>query len=345
MLEGVLARAPEHPGANHFYIHAVEASPDPGRGTAAADRLSRLVPGAGHLVHMPSHIYIRTGRYHDGSEANARAIASDHDDITQCRQQGIYPVAYHPHNHHMLWATASFEGRREASMKAARETAAHVDAALFDVPGVGGAQQHFRTIPYFGMVRFGLWDEMLAEPSPGETAYPRGVWHYGRGMAYAARGELEAARAKLEALGALVADEALEQVRIWEINSVRTILGIAHGVLKRELAFRSGDFDRAIDHLEQAASVEAELAYGEPPDWFYPVRHILGDVLLEAGRPGDAERVYRDDLASFPANGWSLAGLARALRSQGRDGEAAVVEAEFEEAWQWADVEIERSRI
>ena len=152
MLEGVLERAPDHPGANHFYIHAVEASKNPERGLPAAHRLGKLVPGAGHLVHMPSHIYIRTGLYHEGSEANLRAIASDHDYIVQCRQQGIYPVTYHPHNHHFLWATASLEGGSELAIEAAHDTAFHAEHALMCKPGIGGVQQHFRTIPYLSLI-------------------------------------------------------------------------------------------------------------------------------------------------------------------------------------------------
>jgi len=345
ILEGVLALAPNHPGANHFYIHAVEASKNPDRGLPAAERLGKLVPGAGHLVHMPAHIYIRTGRYHEGSEANIRAIASDHEYMTQCRQQGIYPVTYHPHNHHFLWASASLEGRSELAIKAAIETAEHSEHALMCKPGIGGAQQHFRTIPYYGYVRFGKWDALLAEPEPEDVPYVRGVWHYGRGMAYAAKGDLEAAGRELAALRATAAEEALEGVRIWEVNSVRVVLAVAEKMLEGELAFRRGDSDAAIELLTKAVSTEGELIYGEPSDWFYPVRHSLGYVLLEAGRPAEAEKVYRADLEVYRENGWSLFGLAQALRAQGKDAEAAAVNTRLEKAWQWADVKLTGSRF
>ncbi len=343
VLEAVLARAPNHPGANHFYIHAVEASKNPERGLAAADRLGSLVPGAGHLVHMPAHIYIRTGRYHQGSEANLLAIASDHNYITQCRQQGVYPVTYHPHNHHFLWATASLEGNSALAIEAAKDTAEHSEHALMCKPGIGAVQQHFSTIPYYAYVRFGKWKEMLAEPKPVEIAYPTGVWHYGRGMAYAATGDLAAAERELESLKGIAADEELADVRIWEVNSVRAVLAIAENVLAGEIAFRRSRYDEAIELLESATSAESELIYGEPSDWFYPVRHSLGYVLLKAGRAADAEKVYLDDLEVYPENGWALYGLAEALRAQGKD--AADVETRLARAWQWADVKLSGSRF
>jgi tetratricopeptide (TPR) repeat protein len=345
VLEGVMERAPDHPGANHFYIHAVEASKEPDRGLPAAERLSKLVPGAGHLVHMPSHIYIRTGRYHEGSEANLRAIASDHDYIVQCRQQDTYPVTYHPHNHHFLWATASLEGRSELAIEAAHDTAEHAEHALMCKPGIGGVQQHFRTIPYYAYVRFWKWNVMLAEPRPEHAGYPTGVWHYGRGMAFAAKRNLKAACGELEALQKLTVEDALESVKIWEVNSVKLVLTIASQVLEGEIAFRDRRIDDAIALLEAAVSSEGELVYGEPSDWFYPVRQSLGYILLQGSRPEQAEQVYRADLEVYPENGWSLFGLAKALRGQGKTEEAREVEMRFKEAWKWADVKLRGSRF
>lgn len=343
-LDYVLERDPKHPGANHFYIHAVEQE-QPERGVKAADSLRRVVPGAGHLVHMPSHIYIRVGRYHDGSLSNEMAVEADNDYVTQCRAQGIYPVAYVPHNHHFLWATTTMEGRSADALAAARHTAAHVDRSLIrDVQF--GVLQHFSAIPYYALVRFGKWDDILREPPPdADLLYPTAVWHYARGIAYARRGELDRAKKELKQVRTIAADAKLEEIRIWGLNPTSSLARIAALVLQAEIAAASKDAKTAVAKLRKAIAIEDSLIYGEPPDWFYPVRHNLGAILLEAGKARAAERVYRADLARFPDNGWSLFGLAQSLRAQGKSKEAVKVERQFEKAWQHADVEITASRF
>jgi len=343
-LDFVLERDPDHPGANHFYIHAVEQE-EPERGVKPADNLRRVVPGAGHLVHMPSHIYIRVGRYHDGSSANELAIEADDDYITQCRAQGIYPVAYMPHNHHFLWATTTMEGRSADALAAARHTAEHVDRSLIREPQMG-MLQHFSAIPYYGLVRFGKWEEILREPAPdADLLYPTAVWHYARGIAYTRGGKLKEATQELRSVRTIAADPRLEEIRIWGLNQTSSLAKIAAAVLRAEIAAARKDIKTAVAQLRKAIAIEDGLIYGEPPDWFYPVRHNLGAILLEAGRPRAAEKVYREDLARFPGNGWALFGLAQSLRKQGKNQEADEVQRRFEAAWKHADVEITASRF
>ena len=343
-LDFVLERDPDHPGANHFYIHAVEQE-QPERGVKPADSLRRVVPGAGHLVHMPSHIYIRVGRYHDGSLANELAIEADDEYVTQCRAQGIYPVAYVPHNHHFLWATTTMEGRSADALAAARHTAQHVDRSLIREPDMG-MLQHFSAIPYYALVRFGKWEEILREPAPdADLLYPTAVWHYARGIAYARERKLEEATRELRQVRTIAADSRLKQIRIWGLNPASSLAKIATAVLEGEIAAARHDINTAVAQLRKAIAIEDGLIYGEPPDWFYPVRHNLGAILLEADRPRAAEEVYRADLARFPDNGWSLFGLAESLRAQGKKKEADDVQRRFEIAWQYADVEITASRF
>lgn len=343
-LDFVLERDPDHPGANHFYIHAVEQE-DPARGEGAADRLRRVVPGAGHLVHMPSHIYIRVGRYHDGSLANELAVEADNDYVTQCRAQGIYPVAYVPHNHHFLWATTTMEGRSADALAAARQTARHVDHSLMREPQMA-MLQHFSAIPYYALVRFGMWDEILVEPAPdADLLYPTAVWHYARGIAYTRAGKPEEAKGELARVQAIASDPRLEEIRIWGLNPASSLAQIAAAVLRAEIAAARKQVKIAVSELRKAIAIEDGLIYGEPPDWFYPVRQNLGATLLEAGRPKASEKVYREDLARFPDNGWSLFGLAQSLRAQGKTREAEEVQRRFETAWQHADIEISASRF
>jgi tetratricopeptide (TPR) repeat protein len=345
-LESVLERAPNHPLAIHLYIHAVEASDKPQRGEPYADRLRNLVPGAGHLVHMPSHIYIRIGRYHDASVANERAIQSDQSYITQCHAQGIYPLAYMPHNDHFLWYSAMMEGRSAVSIRAARDTASKSDPQMMRDPLWAPLMQHFYLIPLYGLTRFGKWDEILKESNPAaDLPYPTGVWHYARGMAFVGKGRLEEAAQELERLRVSATDPSLKAMRIWGINTPASLLQIASEVLAGELAAKQGDYERAIVHLETAVDMEDRLIYIEPPNWHYPVQHSLGAVLLEAGRPAAAEKVYREDLRKNPENGWSLFGLAQSLRSRGQTDEAVQVEQRFEKAWAWADVKLKSSRF
>ncbi len=341
-LESVLSHDPNHPGANHLYIHAVEAV-HPEWAEATADRLATLVPGAGHLVHMPSHIYINVGRYHDAAVSNQAAISADDDYVTQCHAQGLYPLAYIPHNEHFLWSSAAMEGQGELSIQTARELAASVNRDLMPELGV---LQHFYAIPYYGLARFGRWQEILAEPAPEvNLPYPMGVWHYARGMAFANTGQLEQAEQELARVKAIAADPELEAVTVFDINSVARLMEISKEVLSGEIARQSGDLETAIAALETAVELEDALIYNEPEDWYLPVRQILGAALLEADRPEAAEAVYRQDLVAHERNGWSLFGLTQSLEAQGRSDEAQMVRDRFDEAWQYADVELTASRL
>ena len=343
-LELILEREPNHPGANHLYIHAVEAV-KPEKAIAAADRLGGLVPGSGHLVHMPSHIYIRVGRYHDAAVANQKAIAVDRDYVTQCHAQGIYPLAYMPHNHHFLWFAAIMEGDSKLATDAGLNVAKMVDPQMMREPGMG-TLQHFSIIPVFTMIRFGQWDKILATLQPeADLKYPTGVWHYARGLAYSAKGEIAKAQAELEALDLLSHDPELETVTIWDINTTQNILKVATEVLTGEIAAAEGKSPRAIAHLRQAVKLEDALNYDEPADWATPARQYLGKALLTARRYNAAERAYREDLAIYPNNGWSLYGLAQSLEAQGKDSEADEVRQQFKSAWQYADVQLSSSKF
>lgn len=344
ILESVIEQDPDHPGANHLYIHAVEAE-KPENALPSADRLQTLVPGAGHLVHMPSHIYIRTGDYHRGTLANERAVKADNKYVSQCRQQGIYPLAYVPHNYHFLWATATMEGRSERSIKAADQTSDLVDTKMMRQPGLG-TLQHYWVIPLYGYVRFAKWDNILNVSEPaGDLIYPRGVWHYARGMAFIGKGKIKRAEEELSNLKTIASDDTLKEITIWEINTTQELMQIASRVLEGEINAAQQNFNTAVSLLEEAVEIEDQLEYNEPPDWFFPVRQNLGAVLLKANRPGKAERVFRKDLAKFPENGWSLFGLYQSLKAQGKDDNASKVKKRFESAWKYADVDLSASRI
>ncbi len=345
VLEDVLEEAPEHPMANHLYIHAVEASDEPQRALESARRLEDLVPGAGHLVHMPSHIYIRTGRYHEATKANERAVAADQQYLSQSHEAGIYMVGYVPHNEHFLWATTTLEGRSEDAIAAAHDVRAKVDDDMMRQPGMG-TLQHFYSLPYYAMYTFGQWEEILGEPAPADDLlYPTGVWHFARGMALLRTGRLDEAEAELDELARLAEDERLEEVTLWDINSTADLLQIGTELLSGELAAARGNDDEAIAHLRRGVELEEGLNYDEPPPWGQSVRRHLGAVLLEADRPTEAEQVYRADLDEFPNNGWALYGLAEALEAQGETEEAAQVRERFEQAWRHADMELSASRF
>lgn len=336
-LENVLADHPNHPGANHFYIHAVEAV-QPERAVAAAERLAGLMPGAGHLVHMPGHIYIRVGRYADAIEANEHAIHADETWIAdQNPAFGVYVAGYYPHNYDFLAFAASMIGRSDQALSAAEKMADIVPEEMLGAPGMDFLQHHM-TRHLQMKVRFGRWDEILEAAAPrDDLPHARGMWLYARGRSLAARGDVEGAQealAKLRATAEIpeLADAALE------FNTSGAVLSVATEVLAGHVAAARGDLDGAVDHLWDAARQEDDLVYGEPPEWTIPVRQELGAVLLKAERPEEAERAYRQDLERFPDNGWSLYGLARALRAQGRTEEAEAVEERFREVWSTADV-------
>lgn len=314
-LESVMERYPNHPGALHLYIHAVEKE-RPELGVAAADHLGDLVPGAGHLVHMPSHIYIRVGRYHDAVVSNQRATEADQDYVTQCYAQGLYPLAYMPHNHHFLWFAATMAGEQAVALDAAQHTAHMVDQTLLREPGYG-ALQHFSTIPLYTLVRFEQWDNVLATPAPdADLLYPTGIWHFARGLAFAAQNQLPEARQELAALQVITASPELEGVTVWDLNKTTHLLSIAVEVLSGQIAAQAGEYENAIAHLQTGVTLEDQLSYTEPALWAVPVRQTLAAVFLQANRPAEAEQTYRQDLTIYPENGWSLEGLARSLEAQ-----------------------------
>jgi len=339
-LESVLQRNPDHPGAIHYYIHTVEPSPTPERAEPFADRLAKLVPGAGHLVHMPSHIYMRTGRYNDAVVSNARAAAVDAEYIEKYNIQGVYRMMYYPHNIHFRWSAASMEGRSVEALQVARELMAKTPVEMVrEMPPL-----EFMTPTFlFTLARFGKWDEILKEPAPPEDLqYTTGIWYYVRGLAFVAKGQLDEAAKEQASVVAVAA--ALPPKKILGDNTpADALLRIAASTLAGEIAARQDQTDEAIRHLEEAVRLQDELPYIEPPPWYYPVRQSLGAVLLSAALPAEAEKVYREDLKRNPENGWSLYGLAQSLRAQKAD--TAAVEQRFQKAWVRADVKLTASRF
>jgi len=311
-LEQVLAAEPDHPGANHFYIHAVEAV-QPERAVAAAERLADLMPGAGHLVHMPGHIYIRVGRYEDAIKANEHAV---HADETYIRDHspavGIYVLGYYPHNYDFLAFAASMIGREPQTIAAAEKIATLVPEELLHKPEMAFLQHH-QTRHLQMRVRFARWDELLSAEGPAEDLpHARAIWLYAHGRALAARGHLKAADATLWQLRAIAHDPHVRSLRL-EFNTSGALLDIAVEVLVGHIAAAKGDLPGAITHLREAVRREDALVYGEPPEWTVPVREELGVVLLKAGRPDEGEQVFREDLKRFPENHWAQQGLAEAL--------------------------------
>ena len=341
LTEKVMAQNPNHPGALHLYIHLMEAY-EPFKAEPAADRLLTLMPAAGHMVHMPAHIYQRVGRYADAARSNELAIAADEDYISQCRAQGLYPMAYYPHNLHFLWFAATADGRSKVAIDAARKAASRVDDETLKVaPLLAG----FRVVPYFALTRFGKWDEMLREAEPPETsAYLRGQWHYARGTAFLGKGQTTEAEQELAKLNEIMEDQSLDQP-LFSPNTGRAILSIAQEVLTGEIAAAKKDYNEAITHLERAVRLEDALVYTEPSEFHYPPRHALGAVLLAASRAPEAETVYWEDLRRNRDNGWALYGLMQALKAQGKNEDASLVEARFKKAWARADVQLTASRF
>jgi tetratricopeptide (TPR) repeat protein len=343
-LESVLARNPDHIGAIHYYIHATEAGPEPEKAEAHADRLVALAPGAGHLVHMPAHTYMRIGRYHDASLVNLRATDADAAFMSLCRgSSGVYPMGYIPHNWHFLSMSAGLEGASGIAMRAAEHTAARTDRDMLDELHF---MQHFLVTPLFAEVRFGHWDKVLSrESAPADLPFPRGIWHYARGRAFVAKGDAAAAGEELRTLAEIAADPAMADVMVSDLNPAAAVLAVARRSLEGMVAQAEGDFQAAATALAEAARLEDHLNYFEPPDWPLPNRHLLGAVLLAGGKPADAEAVYRADLLVFPKNGWSLYGLGQALGAQDREDEAEAVWDAFAEAWTHADVKLAASHF
>lgn len=340
-LETVLQFASDHPGANHFHIHALEASRHPERAVPSAERLGGLAPEAGHLVHMPGHIWQRVGRYADSEDANVKAARVDSLYIATRQPQGLYPMMYYPHNVHFIWSAACMQGRSALALQAARRLEPLVPVEeLRQMPVLEFASP----TTYYTLVRFGRWNEMLAEPAPPtDLRFTRGMWHWARGLALNATGKVAEARLERDSVLAIAAATAPEAMV--SFNSAAALLRLAGHMLNGEIAARRGRVDEAVGHFRKAIAEEAQLHYDEPPGWFLPVRQSLGSALLKAGRVAEAETAYREDLERNPENGWSLYGLAKCLRARKADAEAAQVEQRFQKAWGRADVTLGASEF
>lgn len=343
-LERVLKRNPKHIGAMHYYIHAVEASRTPQRAEPYADALAELAPGSGHLVHMPAHIYIRTGRYHDATLTNLAATTADAAFLAVCRgSNGIYPLGYVPHNWHFATMTASLHGSQVLAQNAAEQTARRADLEQLQTLSF---MQQYLVMPLLTQVRFGQWKEILSQTEPpADLPYPRGIWHFARGMAYVRGGEAQNAQRELDALQKIATDPAMKDVLLAAINRADGVLAVAAPLLQGELALAKGQRKTGIARLRDAVKAEDALAYNEPADWPLPVRPYLGAALLDAGRAGEASKVYAQDLATYPKNGWSLYGLAKAQRKLGDVRAAKQTERQYKEAWQWSDTTLTASRL
>jgi len=341
-LEHVLARAPDHPGALHLYIHAVEASTTPERAEAAADRLLVLMPQAGHIVHMPSHIYYRVGRYADAARVNELAAKVDEDYIATCRAQGFYPAGYYGHNIHFLWTSSEMQGRHAAAIDAARRLVKAVDAVNL-AKQLPIAEVYVFT-PVVTEVRFGRWDAVLAEPAPPkELSLDRAIWTYAQGFAHANTGKLRAASGDRRRLRALTKADYSKIEAMGVPASAMARLSLA--LLEGEIARKRGDLDGAIARFREAAAMEHALPYTEPPYWHQPVSHLLGAALVDAKRPAEAEAVYRESLKTYRQDGWALFGLRQALSAQGKTDDAAAIQRTFDDQWRAADVTLTASRF
>jgi len=341
-LERVLAKNPNHPGAIHLYIHAVEASTQPGRAEAAADRLRALMPGAGHLVHMPSHIYWRVGRYADAVTANRAAVEADRAYFKTAQPSGIYRGLYYPHNIDFIWQSASMQGRSAEMIRVAREFSENVPPEMIKaMPDMQTAP----VAPIVALVRFGRWDDVLrVQAPPSEWPYTTGVWRYARGVAFNAKGQAGDARRELGELEKILAAVPAERTVAFFFRA-KNVLQLAANVLGGEIAAKAGDTASAERLLRAAVAEQDTHWFAEPPPWYFPVRQSLGAILLQSGKAADAEPVYREDLRRNPGNGWSLFGLAQSLRAQGKTGEAARVDEAFKKSWAQADVTLTASRF
>ena len=334
-LESVLKRDPNHIGANHLYIHAVEASREPGRALPSADRLAKLAPAAGHLVHMPSHIYIRTGNYEAAAKSNEDAAVVDRDYIKRTGAAGMYPAMYYSHNLHFALEAYNRLGQYEAAVRQARMLEENVRGHLQEMPML----ESFLPSSIFVQLRFNRWDEVMKLPAPtAETPITKTMWHYGRGVAFAAQGKL--AEAKRERQKFLSASRSTPGETPFGLNTAPAIFKIAEHALDARIAAASGNKRAAVEHWRKAVMAEDALNYDEPPAWFYSTRESLGAALLRAGNPAEAEAVFRQDLIKNPNAGRTLFGLVESLRAQGKMETAREMQTKFERAWKNADVKL-----
>jgi tetratricopeptide (TPR) repeat protein len=334
VLESVLKRSPFHPGANHYYIHTMEASPSPGKALAAAKRLETLVPAAGHLVHMPAHIYARTGRFVASADSNASAAIVDERYMRGTNtRSGMYPLMYYNHNVHFESYAAAMAGQYARAKRTADKLTANVTPFIADMPMIEG----FIPQQYYVLLRFGKWDEMLSVPVPAASLQlTNAIWHYARGAAFAGKKDLPGARAEQQLFLDAVAKIPAE-TPVGVLNTAAQMFAVAKPLLAGRMAAASGDAAAAIEQYKAAVIAEDALTYDEPPTWYYPVRETLGAALLASGKAAEAEQVFREDLKYNPRNGRSLFGLWKSLEAQGRKAEAARAGAEFRRVWSAAD--------
>lgn len=338
LLKDVLDRHPAHPGANHYLIHALEASPHPEDAIVAAERLPGLMPAAGHLEHMPAHIMQRVGRYAEAANANRKGAAADLAYFAQTKPLDYY-VLYTAHNYQFLAFSTAMQGRKAETLAAARASRDVVpDEMATAMPGV----DWYLAELYITKIRFGLWDEMLAEtpPNPALKSLTAG-YYYARSIALAATSRIEEAKAALQALEKIEAGASADDSA--GLNAAKDVFAVAVLVSRARIAAAENRPDDAIRLLTTAVAKEDALAYDEPSDWFFPVRHDLGRALLKAGKPNDAEAIYREDLRRHPENGWALFGLTQALSAQHKDAEAQATDTRFRTAWRDADIELSAS--
>ena len=330
-LESVIRRDPNHLGAVHYYIHAVEASPSPERALAAANHLASLAPAAGHIVHMPAHVYIRTGDYDAAVKTNEQAAAADRAYLAATGEQGIYPMMYYSHNLHFIAMCASMNGNYAEARRNAQLLAANVASEVKEMPPLEG----FMTVPIAVEVRFHKWSEILNMPQPDPamkitTAY----WHFARGMALAGTGKVAEAEAEYKLVSAAEQSTSPDVIFAMPINNkAKDIMKIAENVLGAKIALAKKDNSMSVHLLREAVAIQDTLKYDEPPDWFYPVRESLGAVLLMSGDNAGAEKVFREDLERDRRNPRSLFGLQQALKAQGRTYDAGFIEEEFQDQW------------
>lgn len=345
VLEKCLQTEPRHAGANHFYIHATEMSQHAEKALASANLLRDLVPGAGHLVHMPSHTYIRIGKYHEGVVANQKAVLVDSLYMEACHAQGVYPLAYYPHNYHFISACATLCGESKVAMIGANATSNHSHKKLMRDPD-WATLQHYYAIPWFVEVKLGLWNDILHSAAPEkDLKYPSVIWHYAQGMAMLSQNKIPDAKKHLLEMKAIMTDTTLKNLTIWGINSIYDICVIASKTLDGEINAKEKNYPVAITLLLEAVEQEDALNYDEPPDWFFSMRHHLGAVLIEAGKYQEAIKVYDEDLKTYRENGWALTGLMHCYEKLGDKEKYDETKIRFEEAWKHADINITSSRI
>ena len=334
-LENILKKDPKHPGANHYYIHAVEASQHPEQAVPSAEALEGMMPAAGHLEHMPAHILQRVGRYEEAAEANRKGAAADLAYLKETSAPDYYPM-YMIHNFQFLAASAGMEGRRDETIKALKDARAHIpDQLLSGMPGLDWAA----SFKYDGYTKFGMWDDMLKEPAP-DAKLPGATISYlqSRATALAATGRVEDAKAELAKSDKLIAAVPAEATQ--GNNHAKSLYDIGQLKAEARIASAGGKLDDAVRLLTEAVGMEDKLAYNEPNDMIFPTRHLLGAELLAVGKPADAEAVYREDLRRHPNNGWAYFGLSQALAAQNRAADAAAAQRQFEAAWGRADVKL-----